>query len=154
MRQTAGSEAGSQSIVRVWRDRDASKRCFPRVWCRITSHAMIRYEAAKYKKKVYARGSRQCQRGTEVAETPSETNISMLGRCCEDKVRHKEEARDCAAEGPFPWFPWIDLQQVGNGLCEQGQRSRQIVPREYDILRVIKLLCITSYEAACSSHAT
>ena len=80
----------------------------------------------------------------------------MLGHCCEDEVRAPQGGgeRDRAAEGPFPWFPWIDLQQVGNGLCEQGQRLRQIVPREYDILRVIKLLCITSYEAASSSHAT
>ena len=34
--------------------------------------------------------------------------ISMLVHCCEDEVHHKEEARDRAAEGPFPWFPWVD----------------------------------------------
>ena len=34
--------------------------------------------------------------------------ISMLNHCCEDEVHHKEEARDRAAEGPFPWFLWVD----------------------------------------------
>ena len=34
--------------------------------------------------------------------------IVMLEHCCADEVHHKEEARDRAAEDPFPWFAWVD----------------------------------------------
>lgn len=34
--------------------------------------------------------------------------ILLLETCCQDEVHHKEEARDRAAEGPFPWFDWVD----------------------------------------------
>ena len=34
--------------------------------------------------------------------------LNLLRHCCEDEVDHKEEARERAAEGPLPWWPWVD----------------------------------------------
>mmetsp|Transcript_18967 Transcript_18967/g.41327 ORF Transcript_18967/g.41327 Transcript_18967/m.41327 type:complete len:320 (-) Transcript_18967:430-1389(-) len=48
--------------------------------------------------------------------------LGMLQHCCEDEVEHKDEARERAAEGPLPWFPWVDTTWqlfvgVGSGLA-------------------------------------
>ena len=34
--------------------------------------------------------------------------LNLLRHCCEDEVDHKEEAQKIAAEGPLPWWPWVD----------------------------------------------
>eukprot|EP00957_Ditylum_brightwellii_P083323 6335227-Ditylum_brightwellii.AAC.1 len=34
--------------------------------------------------------------------------MRMLQHCCEDEVEHKNQARERHAEGPFPWFDWVD----------------------------------------------
>ena len=43
--------------------------------------------------------------GTRAARTEL---LNLLRHCCEDEVDHKEEARERAAEGPLPWWPWVD----------------------------------------------
>lgn len=34
--------------------------------------------------------------------------LKLLQHCCEDEVDHRDEARSRAAEGPLPWWPWVD----------------------------------------------
>lgn len=52
----------------------------------------------------------------------TEELLRMLRHCCEDEVEHKDEARERAAEGPLPWFQWVDdswqfLVGAGSGLA-------------------------------------
>ena len=42
----------------------------------------------------------------------------LLELCCEDEIHHQNEARDRAAQGPFPWFLWIDTFWIS--LVEKG----------------------------------
>ena len=51
----------------------------------------------------------------EIREKPGgcqsrEALKSLLEYCCEDEVHHRDEAREKAGEGPFPWkgFHWVD----------------------------------------------
>jgi len=48
--------------------------------------------------------------------------LRLLRHCCEDEVEHKDEARERAAEGPLPWFRWVDTTWqlfvgLGSGLA-------------------------------------
>ena len=48
------------------------------------------------------------ENGTRTSLKARAELIVMLEHCCADEVYHKEKARERAAEGPFPWFAWVD----------------------------------------------
>jgi len=47
--------------------------------------------------------------------------LKLLQHCCEDEVDHRDEARSRAAEGPFPWWPWVD--EAWKWLVENGSAA-------------------------------
>ena len=91
------------------------------IWCPrgmyVTTEAVETFVERHYKDQIH-RLENETSSNDSVQQGRMELK-RLLEFCCEDEIHHQQEARDRAAQGPFPWFLWVDTFLVlGRGERE------------------------------------
>ena len=80
------------------------------IWCPrgmyVTTEAVETFVERHYKDQIH-RLENETSSNDSVQQGRMELK-RLLEFCCEDEIHHQQEARDRAAQGPFPWFLWVD----------------------------------------------